>query len=43
VTLGVQISKMKGCIIELEDSISGGVWKIKTRGAFSSRNILFQK
>jgi len=28
---------------ELEDPISGGVWKIKTGGAFSSRNIPFQK
>ena len=38
----VQISKKKGCRIELEDPISGGVWKIKTRGALSSRNIPFQ-
>jgi len=43
VILGVQISKKKGCKIELEDSISGVVWKIKTRGAFNSRNIPFQK
>ena len=40
--LGVQISKKKGCRIELEDPISGGVWKIKTRRAFSSRNIFFR-
>ena len=39
----VQISKKKGCRIELEDPISGGVWKIKIGGAFSSRNIPFQK
>ena len=41
--LGVQISKKKGCRIELEDSILGWVWKIKTGGVFSSRNIPFQK
>ena len=39
--LGVQISKMKRCKTELEDSILGGVWKIKTGGAFSSKNIPF--
>jgi len=37
----VQISKKKGCRIELEDPISRGVWKIKTGVAFSSINILF--
>ena len=36
--LGVQISKKKGCETELKDPFSGGVWKIKTGGAFSSRN-----
>jgi len=43
VILGVQISKKKGCRTELEDPISGGEWKIKTGGAFSSINIPFQK
>ena len=37
--LGVQISKKKGCRTKSEDLISGGVWKIKTGGAFSYRNI----
>ena len=40
--LGVKFSKRKGCIIELEDPISGGVWKLKIGGAFSSRNIPLQ-
>ena len=40
--LRVQISKKKGCITELEYPISGGLWKIKTRGTFRSRNIHFQ-
>jgi len=42
VILGVQISKKKRCRTESEDPIPKGVWKIKTRGAFSSRNIPFQ-
>jgi len=42
VILGVQISKRNGCRTKLEDPISRGVWKMKTGGAFSSRNIPFQ-
>jgi len=42
VILGVQISKKKGCITESEDPILGRVWKIKTGGAFNSRNIPIQ-
>jgi len=42
VILGVQISKRNGCRTESEETTPGGVWKIKTRGAFSSRNIPFR-
>jgi len=38
----VQISKKKRCKTESEDPIPEGVWKIKTGGPFSSRNIPFQ-
>jgi len=38
----MQISKKKGCRTELEDPISGRVWKIKIGGVFSSRKITFQ-
>jgi len=43
VTLGVQISKKKGCITEIESPIAKGGVNMKTGGAVNSRNIPFQK
>jgi len=43
VTLGVQLSKKKGCRTEIESPIREGGVNLKTRGAISSVNIFFQK
>ena len=42
-TLGVQLSKKEGCRTKIESPITEGGVNLKTRGAISSRNVLFQK
>ena len=42
-TLGVQLSKKKGCITEIESPITKEGVNLKTEGVVSSRNIPFQK
>jgi len=43
VTLGVQLSKKKGCRTEIESPIIEGGVNLKTGDAVSSRNILFSE